>query len=179
MAPLWLGQEAASCALQGSSGWCVPCCAVPAADTGVKKALNWNKGLTTPGSHLSAEGTFHLLFLTRNRHGCSPLFVISIHSDLVVPPSPGRAQCTLTEGSCPSLPPPPSIVKTCATVPFWKPFNHVPVVQARAQACKCTKLSSAAYAGVLISVKTHKTQPIENWLLDLVLLCYLCSEGGT
>lgn len=48
--PLWilygLGQETAICPLQGSSGWCMPCCAVPQADTGVKKAQNVDKGST-------------------------------------------------------------------------------------------------------------------------------------
>ena len=75
----------------------------------------------------------------RNGHFWSPLLAISIHSDLAALPSPGRAQCTLTEGSHPSLSPRPSIVKTlyppCAAVQLWKPFNRVPVVQTRAQAC--------------------------------------------
>ena len=38
----------------------------------------------------------------KNRHCWSPLFAISVHSDLVALPFPGRAQCTLTEGSRPS-----------------------------------------------------------------------------
>ena len=63
--PLCLGQEAAGCALQRFSGRCMPCCAVPAADTAVKKAPTGDKGLTTSGPHLSEEGTFHLLFLIR------------------------------------------------------------------------------------------------------------------
>ena len=49
--PLWilygLGQETAICPLQGSSGWCMPSCAVPAADTGVKKVPKGDKGLRT------------------------------------------------------------------------------------------------------------------------------------
>ena len=66
----------------------------------------------------------------RYRHCWSPLLAISISSDLSVLPSPGRAQCTLTEGIHPSLSPRPSILKTlyppCATVQLWKPFNCVP-----------------------------------------------------
>ena len=43
----------------------MPCCAVPATDNGVTKATKWDKGQTTSDSHLSAEGTFHLLSLIR------------------------------------------------------------------------------------------------------------------
>ena len=79
---------------------------------------------------------------------------ISICSDLAALPSPGRTQCTLTEGSRPSLSPRPSIVKTpyspCAAVQLWKPLNRVPVVQTRPQACNCTNISSSACAAVLI-----------------------------
>ena len=97
----------------------------------------------------------------RNRHCWAPLLAISFLSDLAALPSPGRAHCTPTEGSCPSLSPRPSIIKTlfppCAAVQLWKPFNHVPVDQTRAQACNCTKISSSSCVGVLISVKKKKT----------------------
>ena len=92
----------------------------------------------------------------RNRHCCSPLLGISIHSDLAALPSPGRTQCTLTVGSRPTLSPCPSIIKTlyhpCPAAQLWKQFNCVAVVQKRAQACKCTKSSSTACVGVPVSV---------------------------
>ena len=99
----------------------------------------------------------------RNRHCWAPLLAISFLSDLAALPSPGRAQCTFTEGSRPSLSPHTSIVKTpyspCAAVQLWRPLNHVPMVQTRPQACNCTNISSSACAGVLISVRTHKKTP--------------------
>ena len=99
----------------------------------------------------------------RNRHCWAPQLAISFLSDLAALPSPGRAQCTLTEGSRPSLSPRPFIIETlypfCASVQFWKPFNHVPVLQTSAQACYHTKISSSACVGFLISVKTHKKPP--------------------
>ena len=96
----------------------------------------------------------------RNRHCWAPQLAISFLSDLAALPSPGRAQCTLTEGSRPSLSPRPFIIKTlypfCASVQLWKPFNRVPVVQTNAQACYHLKISSSACVGFLISVKTDK-----------------------
>ena len=99
----------------------------------------------------------------RNRHCWAPQLAISICCDLAALPSPGRTQCTLTEGSRPTLSPRPSIIKTlypfCASVQLWKPFNRVPVVQTSAQACYRMKISSSACFGFLISVKTSKKPP--------------------
>lgn len=54
----------------------------------------------------------------RNRHCWAPLLAISICSDLVALPSPGRTLCTLTEGSRPSRSPRPSSVKTVSLLCF-------------------------------------------------------------
>lgn len=67
LVPLWLGQEAAICAHQGYSGWCITCCAVPAADAGVSKVPEWDKSLKIWGSWLSFCVPFHLLFLIRKQ----------------------------------------------------------------------------------------------------------------
>jgi len=165
--PLWflygLGQEAAICALQGSPGCCTTSYAVPVADTGVEKVPQRGQGPDNMRLPSVCRGHLPLALPdqeARNRPCWAPLLAIFICSDLAVLPSPSRAQCTLTEGSRPSLSPRTPNVKTlytpCAAVQLWKQFNHVPVVQTRPQACNSTNISRPSCAGVLIRVKTLK-----------------------
>ena len=75
------------------------------------------RGQRPDNMRLQSVCTAHLLLAfpdqeARNRHCWAPLMAISICSDLAALPCPGRAQCTLTGSSRPSLPHHPSSVKT-------------------------------------------------------------------
>ena len=91
--PLWflygLGQEAAICALQGSPGCCTTCYAVPVAVTGVEKVPQRGQG--PDNMRLPGVCRGHLPLALPDQEA------ISVCSDLAALPSPGRAQCTLTD----------------------------------------------------------------------------------
>ena len=88
--------------------------------------------------------TFHLHFLIRKLFPFALTWLI------------GHPQAELSALSQTSMSPRPSIIKTlyhpCPAAQLCKQFNCVAVVQKRAQACNCTKSSSTACVGILISV---------------------------
>ena len=118
-----------------------------------EKGPQRGQGPETSGSYLSALGTFHFLLMIR-KPGTDTVGLLYLplpftltwllcHPKEELRAHPQRAValfCLLSHLSWRLM-----LQSSC-----------VPVIQTRAQACKCTKLCSPAHTGVLISVKSHK-----------------------